>query len=97
MDIVTLALAKALAGNGGGGSSGGWVLVVNTTGVTYACDKTAGEMFTALSKGPVIIKSMDGEHYEIVLNGLVEGTSYTFATLENEYKASSAEGYPSIY
>lgn len=90
-----IALAKAFGG--GGGSSGGGVLVVNATAPNYVCDKTAGEMLTAFSKGPIIIRSSDGNFYEAVLNGLVEGTSYTFTTLENEYKASSAEGYPSVY
>lgn len=96
MDNVSIgeviALSKAF---GGGGSSGGGVLVVNATAPSYVCDKTAGEMLTAFSKGPVIITS--GDFYEVVLTCAVEGTSYTFTTLENEYKASSADGYPSIY
>lgn len=80
-----------------GGSSGGGALVVNVTGAYGVCDKTAGEMFAAFSKGPIII-NYDGEGvYEIVYSCIIEGTSYTFNTMENQFKASSAEGYPSIY
>ena len=56
MDNVSIgeviALSKAFGG--GGGSSGGGVLVVNISKKTdskYVCDKTTGEMWSALTNG----------------------------------------------
>ena len=56
-----IALIKAFGGSGGG-SSGGGVLVVNVTETErdthyiYTCDKTAGEILSALEEKAVIFK-----------------------------------------
>jgi len=61
------AIAKAIQNGGGGGSSGGGgALVVNVTETEsdthyiYTCDKTAGEILSALEEKAVIFKYESG-------------------------------------
>lgn len=73
-------LEWAVAGGGGGAST----LVVNVTeteedGVyIYTCDKTAGEILSALEEGSVVFKYVDNGFIEVCVCGGPRLDSYTF-------------------
>lgn len=99
-EVFLDAIAK---GGGGGGSSGGGVLVVNVTETEsdthyiYTCDKTAGEILSALEEKAVIFKYEygyiescvgGGQHldgYRFVRGGTSEGDVQFVALAITDY------------
>ena len=75
MDMNTIALIKGLAANGGGGSSGGVMLVhIALDGDYWVCDKTASEIWTAIQNGCVSFMFGDS----------TEGSIYPLKSAEND-------------
>lgn len=100
-----IALIKAFGGgSGGGGSSGGGVLVVNVTGTEsdnhriYTCDKTAGEILSALEEKAVIFKNEYG-YIESCVGGGQRLDGYQFvrggtSADDVQFVASAITDYP---
>ena len=91
----TIALIKALGGNGGG--TGGGVLVVhksvdNVEG--YTLDKTWQEIYDA--DFPIIVtEDTDWKGYEQIISVFSQdGQTYAVAAFDVTYSTTSADGYP---
>lgn len=84
--IPLVATPQIGGGGGGGGGSGSGVLVVTVTksGNTWTCDKTAGEMYAAMSTGGVVfsyVKIGGAEAFDsCVFAEYEEGEGYGFAS-----------------
>lgn len=107
------AIAEMFANMAGGGSSGG-ALLVNTQGggakaasdtkgvvTKYTCDKTAGEMYEAMSSGRGIM-FYRGASFFPCTNSLKDTNSNEFLFWcvmtgdDNPFYASGADDYPSV-
>lgn len=89
-------IAKAFGGGGGGG--GGLLINVEKQDDLLVCDKTAGEMVTALDAGSTLIfkKEVEGEYtYSSLYEAYITPGSYYTFQAGTEYEAESADDYPS--
>lgn len=92
----TIALIKALGGNGGGGSGGGVLfLAQNESG---ALNKTYNEIVAASESMIVVLKTSDGVYTKftgLYDYGEEDGNFYVeFSSGSVMYMAESADGYP---
>ena len=97
-DAVSYAMG---AKSGGGGSSGGGVFDVTIANVddTLTCNKTAGEIMTAVQSGKIVrgvyVSDTPGyEQYTVFVELSNSNGEYAFYDLINYYNADSSDAYP---
>lgn len=85
-----------IAGEAGGGSSGGGVLVVHDVNDTL--DKTWKEIHDAFVSGGCVISLNDGNAVQNVteVSYSSKGGSYNVRTYDYLYKATESTGYPQL-
>lgn len=74
MDIMSIAMAKAMMGGGGGGTGGGlFVATYTLNGDTWECDKTLAEILAAIEAGKSVWAYDGEEDFYCALNTFYPG------------------------
>jgi len=106
-DVVTSSkLNKIEQGIANAGGGGGLVVTLTIVGGDTTCDKTAGEMATALSNGThIVFKEADdsGINYYPLAYAFISDDGYTFVFISDletnravALLATSADDYPTV-